>query len=399
MKPISASRSVAGLLLLTLLAGVPVVVFRKALFQTRSRATLVLNANDVNDVALGHDIPVVVENVPDGWSGAISVNSAQRFPFRSTPFRLKATVENGFKRHGINDLAVVLLDQNGAALPIKGSDGHYHIATVPNVTVHPELQVVDAEPTSRAIIVEEKVGYRSGVSGRPEWVTIRPRPGGIYDGKIHYDVQRNTSNEPRSAQFLIGDAIFEIQQRAPVAVQLPYRESFSSRVPPSPIWLLDKRDHGERIEAESRWFLDEQPGRQSTVTVEPGGPGGSNSLIIQNSQADSRPWATQLDLPEIEVETGARYVVSVFLKAEVPGSVTINFTQRTAPYQDCGLFQTVAVTKDWTEVTLPFRVSSENCGAKKNRLAIWTGTLAGKLWIANVSLGLSPTAVKKPAVR
>jgi hypothetical protein len=382
MRQISISSGLAALLL-TVLVGLPIVVFSRALFRS---ATLVLNEHDINDVVLGKDIVLDIDNVPDGWSGAVTVNSAQRFRFQQKRFRVSATVENGFKRDGMNDLMVMLADRNGAAIPIRKSDGHYFVATVPHVTVSPEFQLVDAEANSRAIIVKDRLGYRWVVTGQPAWIAIASGLAGTEDDKIDYDVQKNTTNEPRGAKLRIGDATFEIQQRAPVTVQIPYRETFSAHVPPSPIWMLDKRDRGEQVESPSRWFLDEQPGRKSTVTFEASGPSGSDALVVRSAEADTRSWATQLDLPQIAVEPRHKYVLSLFLKAEVAGPVSISFTQRTAPYQDCGLFQTVAVTTDWSAFTLPFRVTGMDCGSKNNRLSIGTGRIAGKLSIAKVSL-------------
>ncbi|HUQ72082.1 MAG TPA: hypothetical protein VM165_21315, partial [Planctomycetaceae bacterium] len=352
----------------------------------RPAATLVLNSNDQNSVALGRDVVLEIGNVPNGWSGAISVNAAQRIEFRSSPFRLAATPENGFKRSGVNNLTVVLLDRNGVEVPVKGADGRYQIITVPNVTVRPESQIAEAEPHSRTIVVAGRFGYEWAVSGQPEWLTIRSGASGTGDGKIEYDVHRNTTNEVRSARLLMGDASFEIEQRATVSTHIPFRERFSSRVPPGGVWMLDKRDHGEEVETTSRWFLDEQPGRHSAVTVESGGPGESNSLVIRSSPADTRPWATLLELPEIVVETDSSYVFTVFLKADVPGPVTISFTQRRPPYQNCGLSQAVSVTQDWTAFALPFKVTGVSCGAKDNRLALGTGRIDGTLSIANVSL-------------
>ncbi|HWW87687.1 MAG TPA: hypothetical protein VNZ26_29010, partial [Vicinamibacterales bacterium] len=186
-----------------------------------------------------------------------------------------------------------------------------------------------------------------------------------------------------------GDAVFEIRQNPPFAIRLPYREAFSSGVPPAPIWMLDKHDRhddqGEQVDG-TRWFLDDQSDRHLKISVEASGPAGGKALLIESNHADPRQWATQVELPEIEVEDHAKYVLSLSLRAEVPGSVWLSFSQRSEPYHDCGLSSAVAVTNSWSEFRVPFWVSGTKCGASNNRLAIQTGNISGKLWMANVTL-------------
>lgn len=60
--------------------------------------------------------------------------------------------------------------------------------------------------------------------------------------------------------------------------------------------------------------------------------------------------------------------------------------QSSAPYGNCGLAQTASVSNSWTQFTFPFQVSGKNCGPANNRLSIQAGKVAGKLWIAKISL-------------
>src|SRR5207244_11396967 len=99
------------------------------------------------------------------------------------------------------------------------------------------------------------------------------------------------------------------------------------------------------------------------------------SLVVESKQADPRAWMTQLELPRLAVEEDARYVVSLFLKAEIPGPVSISFMQSTDPYRSCGLSHTVPVTSSWTAFAMPFRVAGTRCGATNNRLPIQTGSI------------------------
>ncbi len=383
---VGLAASVAAFLLLLLV----LVLARLSGAGSRASATVVLNGNDRNDVVLGQDIVVDIDNVPSHWSGTISVNSTRRFRLDSTHFLLSATVANGFKRAGANDLTVLLQDDHGTAIPIAGSSGSYRFVTIPNVILHPEVQNVEGEGSARAVLVEDRSGYRWGVSHQPDWVTILPGAAGTEDGKIDYVVQKNPTNEARTAQLKVGDAVFEIRQRAPVAIQLPFRETFSSDVLPAPVWMMRKRDEDKQFEVESRWFIEEQAGRHSTLAVEPGGPGHSNSLVIESHQADPHTWASQIQLPGLDLTTNVTYVLSLSLKAEVPGPVSFGLMQRTPPYQGCGLFEFVTITHEWTQFTKAFQVSGIRCGAENNELSLQIGRISGKLWLASVSLIQQP---------
>jgi hypothetical protein len=350
-----------------------------------------------SEVTLGQEVLVNVDHVPDGWSGSIAVNSAQRFAFTSQPYRLKAIVENGFNRHGMTSIAVTLLDRNGAQLPFKEGNGHYQVFTRTQVNMHPESQVVEPEASSRAVTVEAVPGYDWIPRDVPDWITITSGARGTGDGRIDYDVSANTTNQARTAKLAIGDTVFEIRQRRPNAVQIPYRETFTSLAPPSPIFMIDQSQDDLDPQASWKWFFEEQPGRHSTVTVGPEGPDGVNSLIVQNGTRDQRAWATQLELPRIAVEAGARYVLSVSMKADVPSPVSISFGQRTEPFRNCGLFETVSVTGTWNTFTIPFRPAGPGCGAVNNRLSFETASIGGTLWIANVSLNGPRTIARSNA--
>jgi hypothetical protein len=117
----------------------------------------------------------------------------------------------------------------------------------------------------------------------------------------------------------------------------------------------------------------------------PEAPKGGKSLAIEK-QADPRAWATQIVLPSIAVKMETTYKVSLWMKATKPGPVALAFGQKAAPYDNCGLMQTFAVTKDWAQYSVPFRVKGKGCEATNNRLMIQAGQIGGKLWIANFKL-------------
>ena len=142
---------------------------------------------------------------------------------------------------------------------------------------------------------------------------------------------------------------------------------------------------GTDIESSTRWMIDEQPGQHSVLTIAAEAPKGGNSVLIEK-QADPRPWATQVILPSIGVKVGETYKVSIWMKAQKPGPVSIAFDQRTQPYGPCGLLHTFTVSKDWAEYAVPVRVTGKGCDVANNRLSIEAGQIGGKLWMANFSV-------------
>jgi hypothetical protein len=132
--------------------------------------------------------------------------------------------------------------------------------------------------------------------------------------------------------------------------------------------------------------LLDPPGRRGGWRIAAEGPDGKNSLVLQKQQMDAQPWESQVFLPRLKVVDGARYRVSLRLKAEHPAPVWLTFGQRTSPYHGCGLDQKFDVAATWIEATAPFRVAGANCGADNNRLSIMVGRVAGKFWISGLSL-------------
>jgi len=253
--------------------------------------------------------------------------------------------------------------------------------------ISPESRKVESGGASGRISVTASPGYRWSIGQVPGWIKITSPAQGSGNGTVSYTVDENTTNEARSAMLTLGDATIEISQPCPSAIQLPYSDNFRYSTPPPPIWTRGLKSTS--IESPARWMVDEQPGQHSALSIAAEAPKGGNSVLIEK-QADPRPWATQVILPTIGVKVGEKYKMSVWMKSQTPGPVSILFGQMTAPYQSCGLMQTFTVTKDWAEYAFPFRVAGNRCGPVNNRMSIEAGQIDGKLWIANFSMIPSP---------
>src|SRR5205807_171299 len=78
------------------------------------------------------------------------------------------------------------------------------------------------------------------------------------------------------------------------------------------------------LESAVQWMIDEQPGQQSAVSIVAEAPRGGSSVLIER-KADPRTWATQIILPSLDVQVGQTYKVSLWMKTQKPGSVSIAF--------------------------------------------------------------------------
>ncbi len=351
-----------------------------------SRLPVAKVALDKTVVKMGEEIQIHTEQVPVGWSGELLVNSLRHFQFESRLYRLKASVDNGFNPEGPTKLYILLTDPTGSQIPVTNG-GHFSIVVAPSaVILDRRSRNVEAEGVSSHLSVTASPGYHWSVGGVPSWIKIGSGIEGSGNGTISYTVEENTTNEARSARLTVGDAAFEVSQLHPPEIQLPYHDNFHYSATPPPVWSLIKK--GGTMESPVHWVLDEQPGLRSIMSIEPKAPKGGNSLLIQK-HADPRHWAAQLFLPGIKMQEGGTYRVSAWMKAENPGSVAIAFGQKSAPFRTCGLDHVFSVSKNWTELTVPFRVTGQGCDASNNRLLIEVGQIDGKVWIANFSLAQS----------
>lgn len=349
---------------------------------TKSRLPMAKVTLDKSALKLSEEIQIRVEQVPEHWSGELMVNSLRLFVFNSKLYRLKATVANGFNPEGPTDLNILLTDSKGYGIPVA-NEGRFRIEVKRGaVSLDRDSRNVEPGGTWGQLSVTANAGYHWSVGGAPEWIRITGAEGSG-NGTFAYSVDENTTNETRSATLTVGDASFEVSQLHPLAIQIPFRDTFLYSAPPPNIGTLVHLKNN--IESPVRWVLDEQPGIRSTLSIQAEAPKGGNSLLIEK-HADPRSWATQVVLPDIQVKDRESYKVSAWMKTENPGLIWIGFGQRSAPYGPCGLAHVFWVSKVWTEYAAPFRVTGAGCDATNNRLSIQVGQIGGKLWIADFSL-------------
>jgi hypothetical protein len=233
------------------------------------------------------------------------------------------------------------------------------------------------------IWVTALAAYAWSIAGVPSWITIADGAGSG-DGMIRYEVAENRTNESRSATMSVGDAKLELSQPRSAYTYVPFVEEF--RQLPLPVWQMRPPDSISTLDPPCRWFLDDQSGQNVRVKLGGHGPEGSSSLIIEKPRADQDAWKTQVWLPRLELQPGAKYRASVWLKAEHASFVRLELGQRTAPYHVCGFSTPLAVDTEWTKFTLSFRATGHDCGAENNRFSIQAGAISGKLSIARLSL-------------
>ena len=241
--------------------------------------------------------------------------------------------------------------------------------------IAPEKDSVGAAGGWGRIYVTAPAGSRWRVNGAPDWIKFAGGVTGDGNVALSFQADENDSNEYRSAEIAIGKETFEVSQPRSSYIFIPLQERFAE----SPaFWDTD-------ADARSRWVLANLTGARARAGITTDGPAGKNSLVIEK-QADKNPWETMLYVPRIKTDPGAKYRLSLWLKAESPSKVWLTFGQRTEPYHDCGLDQVVEVSPAWKEVALPFQVKGEGCGADNNRLLIQIGKITGRLWLSQLLL-------------
>lgn len=345
---------------------------------------------DKKTLRMGQEIEIKTADVPEEWSGELLVNSLRHFAIESKVYRLKATVENGFTV-GQTELYILLTDLKGRQIPLPHGGRFQITVTQAAVSIDRESRNVAPEGGSGSLTVSAAAGYEWSVTGVPDWIKITSGEKGSGNGTVAYAVTENTTNNARSAVLTLGDSTFVVTQMRPSAIQLPCREMFKYSTPPPPIWsLMMPRGATKPVDSPVRWYYDHRAEAVGSISIKPEGPHDSNSLLIERTKADSRVWAFQLILPHVRIQKGAQYKLSVWMRAQNPGTVSMSLEQSASPYGPCGLGRTVMVSKEWAEYDSSFRVTGAGCEVDNNRFSFGIGQIDGKLWIADFSLAPAP---------
>ena len=231
------------------------------------------------------------------------------------------------------------------------------------------------------IYVTAPPGHAWQAGRLPDWMTLTSEASGNGDGIVTYRVAENGSGEDRRAVISVGDGTFRVTQPRFPYLYLPFVETYADRE-------AGPRTGGySYLPQASRWHLEDSPGGSSKATITAAGPEGGDSLMIErHDPPDDDPGATTVYFSGIDVDEGAGYRLSLWLKAEHPSQISVRFGQAAAPHNRCGLDQPIDASSSWRKVKVWFLAKGEGCGRDENRLSIEAGQITGKLWLSQISL-------------
>lgn len=340
---------------------------------------------DKTVLKLGDEIRISTDRLAPGWSGEATIDTTRgRVPIDSKNSVVRATRDNGFSVVAPTEICVYLHDSAGREITVSNECVRVNVSE-PVFDVQPERANINADGGPGRFQFHGPPGQEVEIRDVPEWLTLH-KGGRFEKDVIRYDVAKNSSYKPRSTALAIGDAKFELTQWGSPYVLIPFTADFSKA--PIRVWELPAAELklAKSPDTPPRWVLDDQPNQHATVRASADGPSGESALVVERPLPASEAWKTMIWLPGIRTEPSARYKVALWLKAEHPEQIGLEFGQRTDPHATCGVFQWVDAATDWKEFTVDFKASGQNCGADNNRFAIHAGRVGGKLWISNFSL-------------
>jgi hypothetical protein len=95
---------------------------QQASHDSRSPRARAIISVDKSTVHLGDNIEILVDGVPDGWSGIIWVNSSRhRFELASKRRILKVIRQNGFTTSAPTEIFFYLKDRDRSEIPVANS--------------------------------------------------------------------------------------------------------------------------------------------------------------------------------------------------------------------------------------------------------------------------------------
>lgn len=130
-----------------------------------------------------------------------------------------------------------------------------------------------------------------------------------------------------------------------------------------------------------RWQLRVEEGNDAELRFP---PADRTQLRIDIMKADAGPsWAIQLNQRPVAILNNEAYVLHFRVRADEVRSVAVAVGQTSAPWQTVGLYQEVAVTKDWQQYALAFQADADEPQA---RVYFDVGASAVPMEIADVEL-------------
>lgn len=341
---------------------------------------------DRTAVKLGDEIHIKPTRPLEDWTGVATINTFRaRLPIDSRNNIIRVTHENGFTTFSPSEICVALKDSKGHDIPVDHECVRVDVSA-PKLLLEPQSETVNSMGGSGRIRVTPTSDGVWEIGDAPVWITLEKqyRPG--FNPDIQYTVAENESYKSRSAAIAVGDATLVITQSGCPYVPLPFFADYSK--PPIRAGELPAGDlqAGDSHDAPPQWAIEEQPGLNSSVQSADEGPSGSHALVLERLFSSDEPNATLVFLPGLLTDAGSRYRVALWLKAENPATVGVEFGQRTDPHDSCGLSQLFDVAAEWKRFTAVFEAGDARCGPDNNRLAILAGRVAGKLWISGLSV-------------
>ncbi|MCS7237637.1 MAG: cellulase family glycosylhydrolase [Thermoguttaceae bacterium] len=125
---------------------------------------------------------------------------------------------------------------------------------------------------------------------------------------------------------------------------------------------------------EKFWRLE----RDSQTLVEirrlPTGPQGAAALQIRVERMGEVPWRPQIAHPGIAVKQGMPYTLQGFVRADKPGSITVNCMMAHEPWENLGLASPIPVDREWRSFQLTFFAEKDDPNARITITSLQPGT-------------------------
>ncbi len=149
------------------------------------------------------------------------------------------------------------------------------------------------------------------------------------------------------------------------------------------------------------WFKHIADPSNSAIDMASGvGVNGSRCAVVENVQPTPHRWNTTLFQTGVDIQDGRQYMVSAFLKTEIPSAVFMSFYKNTSPWTGFGLSRTINTTTDWLKYEYTFTaINHPETDPDDVRFIFELGDVQGKTWIDDVQLIQLPVVLPDPVLR
>lgn len=125
---------------------------------------------------------------------------------------------------------------------------------------------------------------------------------------------------------------------------------------------------------EKFWRLERD--QQTVVEVKriPSGPQGAPALQIIVQKMGEVPWRPQISHPGFAVKKGMPYTLEGYVRADKPGTISVNCMMAHEPWENLGLYMSVPVGKEWQPFRLSFFAEKDDNNARITVTGLQPGT-------------------------